>query len=149
MKVKTSILLGRPTRSEVDVGGSVEAEPYHQHSITCCCHMRDGNRPRSGLTKWHLTWNCVWGKSVSLNSCIWKKKLHPLTFTRTATCAFCPLCFLKQPSPFGGSFVLNLHTLDKSATRQGQELINEKQNIYKWPWNIYMDEIGEKKEKII
>jgi len=36
---------------EVDVGGmAVEVEPFHQYSITFCCHVTDGNRG-SSLTK--------------------------------------------------------------------------------------------------
>jgi len=34
---------------------------------------------RSSMTKWCLTWKCLWSKDVSLNSSMWKK-LHPLTF---------------------------------------------------------------------
>jgi len=31
--------------SGADVGGTaIEAEPFHQHSITCCCHGTDGSR---------------------------------------------------------------------------------------------------------
>ena len=32
---------------------------------------------RRSLTKWRLTWKCLWSKGVSLNSSMWKK-WHPL-----------------------------------------------------------------------
>ena len=34
---------------------------------------------RGTLTKWHLTWKCIWSKGVTLNSSM-QKKWHPLTF---------------------------------------------------------------------
>jgi len=38
------ILLPWPM-SEVDVGVmAVEAEPSHQYSVTCCCHVTDGSK---------------------------------------------------------------------------------------------------------
>ena len=37
---------------------------------------------RGSLTKWHLTWKCVWNKGVSLNSSM-QKTWHPLTFINT------------------------------------------------------------------
>ena len=41
-KVTPSILLYWPMKSEVNVGVmAVEAEPSHQHSITCCYHVTD------------------------------------------------------------------------------------------------------------
>jgi len=39
------ILLCWPMRSEVDVGGMVvEDEPFHQYSVTFCCHETDDSR---------------------------------------------------------------------------------------------------------
>ena len=32
---------------------TVEVEPSHQYSITCCCHVTDGSK-RGSLTEWHL-----------------------------------------------------------------------------------------------
>jgi len=49
------------------------------HYILLPC---DGWQQRGSLTKWHLTWNCVWNKGVQLISSM-QKKLHPLTFTDT------------------------------------------------------------------
>jgi len=44
-KVMPPILLSCPTLSEVDVGGmAVEIEPFHQYSVTFCCHVADGSR---------------------------------------------------------------------------------------------------------
>ena len=43
-KVMLPILLCWSTNLEVDVGDmEVEIEPYHQYSIACCCHVRDGS----------------------------------------------------------------------------------------------------------
>ena len=46
------------------------------HYILLSC---DRWQQRGSLTKWCLTWKCIWGKGASLNSCMWKK-LYPLTF---------------------------------------------------------------------
>ena len=44
-KVMPSVLLCWPMTSEADVAVmAVEAQPSHQHSITCCCHATDGSR---------------------------------------------------------------------------------------------------------
>jgi len=52
------ILLCWPMTSEADVGGTArEAEPSHQYSIPCCCHVTDGSRG----AVWH---NGVWHGSV-------------------------------------------------------------------------------------
>ena len=37
---------------------------------------------RGSLTKWCLSWKCIWSKAVELNSSVWKK-WHPLTFIDT------------------------------------------------------------------
>ena len=49
----------------------------HQYPILFPCNRW---QQRSSLTKWHLTWKCIWSKGVSLNSCM-RKKWHSLTFT--------------------------------------------------------------------
>ena len=77
-KVMPPTLLYGPTVSEVDNSGmAVEVEPSRQYPIICCYHMTDGSW-RGSLTKWCLTWKCLWNKRVSLNSCM-RNKLHPLT----------------------------------------------------------------------
>ena len=40
------------------------------------CYMSllcDGWQQRGSLTKWRLTWKCMWSRGVSLNSWMWKK----------------------------------------------------------------------------
>ena len=45
LKIMLPILFCWPTTSEADGGGmTVEVEPSHQYSITCCCHVTDGSR---------------------------------------------------------------------------------------------------------
>ena len=47
------------------------------------CYMllpRDRWQQMDTLTKWCLTWKCIQSKGVSLNSPMWKKKSHSLTF---------------------------------------------------------------------
>ena len=44
-KVMPSVLLCWPMTSEADVAVmAVEAQPSHQHSITCCCYATDGSK---------------------------------------------------------------------------------------------------------
>ena len=44
-KVMTPILLGWPMMSEAYVDNmAIEAEPFHQYSITFCCYVTDGTR---------------------------------------------------------------------------------------------------------
>ena len=72
-KVMSPILLCWPMTSEADiVGKAVGVEPSPQYPVTFCCHERDSSRG-DHLTKWQLTWKCVWGKGVSLNSSMQKK----------------------------------------------------------------------------
>ena len=74
-----------PVTSEADVGVmAVEAEPSHQYSITLCCCMTDGSREVL-QTGWCLTWKCIESKGVSLNSFMWEKKWHSLTFINTCS----------------------------------------------------------------
>ena len=50
--------------------------PIFPHILLPC----DRWEQRGSLTKWRLTWKCIWSKGVELNSSIWKK-WHPLAFT--------------------------------------------------------------------
>ena len=52
-------------------GSRSETLPQVLHHILLPC----GNRwqQRDNLTEWHVTWNCVWSKSVSLDSSMPKK----------------------------------------------------------------------------
>jgi len=50
------------------------------HYILLLC---DRWHQRGSLTKWRLTWKCVWSKGLSLNSSM-RKKLYPLTFIDTS-----------------------------------------------------------------
>ena len=45
------------------------------HSMLLLC---DRWQQRGSLTEWCLTWKCIESKGVSLNSCMWGKKWHPL-----------------------------------------------------------------------
>ena len=58
--------------SEVDVGGmAAEVEPSHKlHYILLLC---DRWQQGGSLTKWCLTWKCLWSKGVSLNFSVWEK----------------------------------------------------------------------------
>ena len=74
LEVMPPILLWGPTMSKVNGGEmAVEVESSHQHSITFC-HETDGSRGGGSVTKWCLTWKCVWSKVVWLNSSLQKKK---------------------------------------------------------------------------
>ena len=41
--------------------------------------LRGRRQQRGTLTKWCLTWRCVWSKGMELSFSMWEK--HPLTFT--------------------------------------------------------------------
>ena len=47
------------------------------HSVLLPC---DRWQQRGSLTKWRLTWKCIWSKGVELNSSL-RKKWHLLTFS--------------------------------------------------------------------
>ena len=72
------LLLCWPTLSGAVVGGmAVEAEPSHQYSLTCYCHVRDGSRG----AVWQ---NDIWHRSADeAKVCHWippsGKKRPPLT----------------------------------------------------------------------
>jgi len=52
---------------EVDVSDkAVEVDPSSQYSFTFGCRERGSSR--EALTKWCLTWKCMWSKGVELNS---------------------------------------------------------------------------------
>lgn len=69
-----------PITSEADVSVTeVQVEPSQHYSITCWCRETDGSR--GTLTKWCLTWKCVWSKGEKFISFMQKKKWHPLIFT--------------------------------------------------------------------
>ena len=55
------------------VGMAVEVESSHQYSIIFFFLPYDRWQQRRSLTKWCLTWKCIWRKVVSLNSSIQKK----------------------------------------------------------------------------
>jgi len=63
---------------------AAEVEPSYQYSITLCCCMTDGSREVL-QTGWCLTWKCIESKGVSLNSFMWEKKWHSLTFINTCS----------------------------------------------------------------
>ena len=49
-------------------------------TIFCCVLLPcDRWEQRGSLTKWHLTWECIWSKGVESNSSMWRK-LNPLPF---------------------------------------------------------------------
>ena len=58
LKTVPPILLCWSITSEADVGGvAVEAEPSHQYSVICCCHLTDGSRGvdlQNGIWFFHL-----------------------------------------------------------------------------------------------
>jgi len=77
-KIMPSILLRCPTTSEADVG--VMTSPLKFHFMLL---LSDRWQQRGSLTQWHLMWEYVWTKDVSLNSFIQKKKSHSLTLIST------------------------------------------------------------------
>ena len=75
----------------------------HNHRGGCWCYgsrgrtflsifcyilfLHDRWQQRSSLTEWHLTWNCIWSKGVSLNSPMWKKWQQPaVTIAQKTIC---------------------------------------------------------------
>jgi len=71
-KVMPPVSLCWPATSEADVSryGSRgwTFPPISHYILLLCKRWQQSGR----LTEWYLTWKCVWSKSVSLNSSMWK-----------------------------------------------------------------------------
>jgi len=67
LKVIPPVLLSKLTTSETDSGGMAA-----EVSANFCDILLLGNRwqQRGCVTKWRLTWKCVWSKDVEINSSI-------------------------------------------------------------------------------
>ena len=79
LQVMPPILFCWPLTSAVDVGGmTVEVEPSHSFSVTCCFYVTDGSK---GMSDQIVTDVEVWMKQRfvhSVTAC--RKKWYPLTF---------------------------------------------------------------------
>jgi len=81
LKVMPPVLSCCHMTSEADVTGmAVEVRPSHQYPVTFSCCAADGSR--GTLTKWHLTWKCIWSKGLELNSFV-RTKQPTTAFTDT------------------------------------------------------------------
>jgi len=82
-RLMSPVLLCSPTAPEVDVWwygsrGWTVCPIFHYILLLC-----DRWQQRGSLTKWCLTWECIWSKVLSLNSSM-RKKWHPETFINTS-----------------------------------------------------------------
>jgi len=66
LKVKPPILLCWPMTSEADVCGTSVRGWTLPQTFHCILLLCDRWQQRDGLTKWHLTWECIW-KELSVN----------------------------------------------------------------------------------